>query len=245
MAGSGWHAPAQPTPRAILADSAVPLGLRTMDHPLRQRWDDVCTRVGAFKHAHESDLTFEMLSTMYAHPPRAYHNLDHIRQCLEMYDSVRGLADDRDCVEFALWLHDCVFFPERSDNEDRSADAAAMIAGLLGCPAEFTLKVRELIGVTRHHESPTRGDPALVADIDLSILGQPWAVYDAYRRAIHHEYDWAGTELFRQGRMAFLRRMLDKPAIYATQYFKRELEDAARDNMQRELDEWERGRTTP
>ena len=211
-----------------------------MDHPLRGRWESLCERIGAFKHAHESDLTFEMLWTMYAHPPRAYHNLDHIAQCLEVYDTVRLLADDRDCVEFALWLHDGVFFPERSDNEERSADAAAMIAGLLGCGAEFTLKVRGLIGVTRHHEEPGRGDPALVADIDLSILGQPWEKYDAYRRAIHQEYSWAGEEPFRTGRTAFLQRMLDKDRIYATQLFRRELEARAKDNMERELEELRR-----
>lgn len=208
--------------------------------PLRHRWEALCERIGAFKNAHESDLTFEMLTTMYGHPVRAYHNLDHIRQCLAMYDSVRGLADGRDEVEFALWLHDCVFFPERSDNEERSADAAAMIAGLLGCSPEFTARVRELIAVTRHHEEPGRGDPALVADIDLSILGQDWPVYDAYRRAIHDEYGWAGEDLFRQGRTAFLQRMLDKPRIYSTNFFQRELESKARDNMDRELMEWER-----
>lgn len=209
---------------------------------LRQRWDALCEHIGAFKNAHESDLTFEMLTTMYGHPVRAYHNLDHIRQCLATYDSVRGLADGRDEIEFALWLHDCVFFPERSDNEERSADAASMIAGLLGCSAEFTTRVRELIAVTRHHEAPGRGDPALVADIDLSILGQDWPAYDVYRRAIHDEYGWAGEDLFRQGRMAFLQRMLDKPRIYASNYFQREFESKARDNMDRELMEWERSK---
>lgn len=207
----------------------------TVDHPLRSRWEELCERIGAFKKAHESDLTFEMLWTMYAHPPRAYHNLDHIAQCLGVFDTVRMLAEDRDCVEFALWLHDGVFFPERSDNEERSADAASMIAGLLGCNAEFTSKVRELIAATRHHEEPTRGDTALVADIDLSILGQPWPVYDAYRRAIHEEYSWAGEDLFRNGRAAFLQRMLDKPNIFATGYFRKQLEAQALDNMDREL----------
>lgn len=207
---------------------------------LRHRWEQLCERVGAFKHAHESDLTFEMLTTMYGHPVRAYHNLDHIRQCLETYDSVRGLAEARDEVEFAIWLHDCVFFAERSDNEERSADAAAMIAGLLGCSPDFTRTVRELIGVTRHHDEPARGDPALVADIDLSILGQPTAVYDAYRRAIHDEYAWAGQDLFKQGRMAFLQRMLDKRHIYSTKLFQQDLESRSRDNIQRELDEWTR-----
>lgn len=208
--------------------------------PLRSRWEQLCVRVGAFKHADEGDLTFEMLTTMYGHPVRAYHNLDHIRQCLGVFDGVRGLAEARDEVEFALWLHDCVFFAERSDNEERSADAAAMISGLLGCTPEFTRCVRELIAVTRHHEEPGRGDPALVADIDLSILGQPWEVYDVYRHAIHDEYAWAGQDLFRQGRMAFLQRMLEKPSIYATRYFQQELEARSRENMDRELAEWQR-----
>jgi len=210
-----------------------------MDPTLRHRWESLCERVGAFKNAHESDLTFEMLGTMYGHPPRAYHNLDHIAQCLAMFDSVRGLAEDKDAVEFALWLHDCVFFAERSDNEERSADAASMIAGLLGCKAEFTARVRELIAVTRHHEEPGRGDAALVADIDLSILGQAAAVYDAYRDAIRGEYAWAGEELFRQGRMAFLRRMIEKKRVYSTQLFRKDLEGAARGNIERELGEWE------
>jgi len=210
-----------------------------MDQALRQRWDGLCERVGVFKNAHESDLTFEMLATMYGHPPRAYHNLKHIAQLLEMYDSVRGLAEDRDGVEFALWLHDCVFFPERSDNEERSADAAAMIAGLLGCKPEFTQRVRALIAFTRHNIEPERGDAALVADIDLSILGAPQDQYAVYRRAISAEYSWAGEGLFREGRMAFLRRMQAKTRVYATRYFQSELEQRARTNMQRELEDWE------
>lgn len=208
-----------------------------MHEDLRHRWEELCARVGAFKSAHESDLTFEMLTTMYGHPPRAYHNLEHIRQVLGAFDSVRGLAEDKDCVEFAVWMHDCVFFAERSDNEERSADAAAMIAGLLGASPSFTLRVRELIAVTRHNAEPERGDPALVADLDLTILAEPWEAYESYRRAIHDEYAWAGEELFRSGRVAFLNRMLDKDRVYATDWFRRELEARARRNMERELDE--------
>jgi predicted metal-dependent HD superfamily phosphohydrolase len=208
-----------------------------MHEALRHRWESLCERVGAFKRAHESDLTFEMLTTMYGHPPRAYHNLGHIGQVLTAYDGVRGLAEEKDCVEFALWLHDCVFVPERSDNEERSADAAAMIAGLLGCKPEFTQRVRELIAVTRHNEEPARGDTALMADLDLTVLAAAPADYDAYRRAIHEEYAWAGEELFKNGRMAFLNRMLEKDRIYTTDWFRDELEERARANMERELDE--------
>lgn len=204
---------------------------------LKQRWEALCARVGAFKQVEESDLTFDMLKTLYAHPPRAYHNLDHITQLLGMFDSVRALAEDRDCVEFALWMHDCVYFAERPDNEERSADAAAMISGLLGCPPDFVAKVRSLIAVTRHSVPPVRGDWSLIADIDLSILGAERAEYDAYRRAIRSEFSFADDRAYADGRTAFLNRMLDRDHIYHTAFFQRELENRARSNMWWEVDE--------
>jgi predicted metal-dependent HD superfamily phosphohydrolase len=214
-------------------------------HPLHDRWNDLCKRVGAFKTADESDLTFEMLSTFYAHPPRAYHNLEHIAQCLKMFDEVRLLANDRDLVEFALYLHDCVYYPLRPDNEERSAEAAAMIAGLLGCRAEFVAGVRECIMVTRHSNPPGRGDTALVADIDLSILGSSRASYDEYRRCIREEFAFADDAMFVEGRGAFVQRMLDKDTIFATPQFKRTHEFVARDNLYRELDDLAKGIATP
>lgn len=187
-------------------------------------------------------MTFEMLSTLYTHPVRAYHNLEHIAQVLSVFDEVRMLAADRDLVEFSLWLHDCVYFPERPDNEERSADAAGMIAGLLGCPAEFTERARASIMVTRHSNPPGRGDTALVADIDLSILAASREDYDAYRRAVRAEFAFAEDEPFRLGRMAFVQRMLDKERIYATPQFYKSSEQVARQNLYRELDDLEAGK---
>ena len=206
---------------------------------LHDRWDRLCERVGAFAEAAESDLTFEMLRTMYEHPPRAYHNLEHIGHCLGVFDGVRRLAEEPDCAEFAIWLHECVFFPERSDNEARSADAAGMVAGLLGCPPSFAMRARELILWTRHDGRPDDGDGALVADIDLSVLGEEPGAYDAYRAKIVEEYAFAEEELFWVGRKAFLERMLGRERLFQTAYFFAEREKAARANMERELGEIE------
>lgn len=219
--------------------SSAPLTSTPTPH---DRWHALCERVGAFKKIEESDLTFDMLRTLYAHPVRAYHNLDHIAQVLGVFDSAAMLAEERDVVEFTLWLHDCVYFAERPDNEERSADAAAMIAGLLGCTPAFNARVRECIMVTRHSNPPGRGDTALVADIDLSILGSSTAEYDAYRHAIRVEFAFADDQQFLDGRSAFVRRMLDKEKIYSTPHFGRMLEGAARGNLYRELDDLEGGR---
>ena len=211
-----------------------------MDSSPHNRWNALCIRVGAFKTAEESDLTFDMLRTLYAHPPRAYHNLDHIAQVLHAFDAARMLADDKDLVEFAIWLHDCVYFAERPDNEDRSADAAGMIAGLLGCAPDFALRARACIMATRHSATPDKGDPALVADLDLTILGAPRDEYDRYSKSIRAEFAFAPDERFIPGRIAFLRRMVDKDRIFATPHFHHAMEDAARQNLYRELDDLER-----
>jgi predicted metal-dependent HD superfamily phosphohydrolase len=212
---------------------------------MRERWNRLCERVAATGPglSEEENLTYEMILTLYSHPVRAYHNLEHIRQCLEAFDLVRLLAEEKDCVEYAIWLHDCVFIAERPDNEVRSADTAGAVAALLGCRAEFMHRARELIMVTRHDRAPATGDESLVADIDLSILGSGAAEYAAYRRAIRKEFRFADDGMFRAGRCAFLRRMLEREAIYSTVWFKRELEGRARGNMERELEEIEGAKT--
>lgn len=226
----------------MISADILPVSMSTPPPNLHARWDALCARVGAFKKADESDLTFEMLSTLYAHPPRAYHNLDHIAQLLGEFDAAARLAADRDAVEFALWLHDCVYYPLRGDNEERSADAAAMIAGLLGCPAGFVDAVRASIMATRHSAHPGRGDPSLVADLDLTVLAAEPAVYDAYRTAIRAEFSFATDEAFNAGRLAFLQRMVDKDRIYATEFFAKTHESKSRNNLYREMDELEKGR---
>lgn len=213
--------------------------------PPQERWDALCARIGAFKNAHESDITYDMLTHLYDHPPRAYHNLAHIAQVLGVFDQAYRLADDRDLVEFSLWLHDCVYIPERPDNEERSADAAAMIAGLLGAPAGFADRCRACIMATRHSMPPGQGDPSLVADIDLSILAVPQHEYDAYRVLIRREFSFATDDLFLLGRTAFVHRMLDKRQIFATNFFRTSSEPRARRNLERELEELERGVVVP
>lgn len=215
---------------------------------LPDRWHSLCARVGVFGgkaeargdgHTEESELTYDMVATLYAHPAREYHGLGHIEQLLGVFDGVKGLAEDRDAVEFAIWLHDCVYFAERPDNEERSADAAAMIAGLLGCQKDFVERVRGMIAATRHSVKPATRDAALMADIDLMVLAGTVVEYDEYRRAIRREFAFADDAAFRDGRIAFLRKMLDRETILYTPYLKREHEGKARANLERELEELE------
>ncbi len=203
---------------------------------LHDRWEALSSRVGAFASSEQAEMTFEMVWSMYAHPPRAYHSLEHIADCLDVYDRVLLLAEERDALEFSIWLHDCIFFPERHDNEARSADAAGMIAGLLGCAPPFIEKVRELVMVTKHDSCPVGGDAALISDIDLAILAAPAERYDRYRLQVREEFAFAPDDMFYAGRRVVLERLLDRSFVYATPYVRSELEEAAQQNLERELD---------
>ncbi len=203
---------------------------------LRKRWDALCVHIGAFQSPADADLTYDLIVSLYEHPKRAYHTLDHIQWCLELFDTVTKLAEEPFAVETAIWLHDAVYFPERSDNESRSADAAGMIAGLLGCESDFVDSVKLLINATRHTDSPPSADAALLVDIDLAILAPPPATYDAYVESIAQEFGFADPTQFRLGRIAFLNRMVDRAHIFHSAWFGSQLEAIARDNLYRELD---------
>jgi predicted metal-dependent HD superfamily phosphohydrolase len=99
--------------------------------------------------------------------------------------------------------------------------------------------VKELIAATKHSSVPPTADARVVTDIDLSILGQPAEVFDAYDRAIRLEYAHVGDEAFAAGRAKVLRQFLERPAIYSTESFRGWYEAAARENLARAIARWE------
>ena len=79
-------------------------------------------------------------------------------------------------------------------------------------------------------------DAPLVADVDLSILGQPPEGFDAYERAIRQEYRDVPDEGFRAARLGVLTRLLDRPRIYLTLPFRARYETRARENLARAIE---------
>jgi predicted metal-dependent HD superfamily phosphohydrolase len=81
----------------------------------------------------------------------------------------------------------------------------------------------------------SRGDAALVVDIDLAVLAADSASYDAYAAAVRREYASVPDQAFREGRTVVLRGFLERPAIYATPAIHDLRERPARANLRREL----------
>lgn len=208
---------------------------RSLRAGLEDRWQGLCGRLGLY-----GDITqaSHWLLDAYAAPERAYHNLDHLAHCFAELDSVRGVCPHPDTVELALWCHDCVYDPQRKDNEERSAEWARSVLAFLGATTRLLADIEAMVMATKHIRPLPAGATAemqFVADIDLSILGQPAERYDAYEQAIRREYHHVPDADFVRARTLLLKSFLARPTLYATLTFRARYETRARENISRSL----------
>jgi predicted metal-dependent HD superfamily phosphohydrolase len=175
------------------------------------------------------------LVTAYGEPHRAYHTLVHVEDCLARMDEVRGRLREPDEVALALWFHDALYDPRRSDNEARSADWAEQALRKAQSGENTVRAIRDLILATRHDAIPGPGDMAFLVAIDLTILGADPRRFDEYEGQVRREYAWVDEPLFRAARAEILRRFLDRPHVYCTDIFRDRLEARARENLRRSL----------
>lgn len=178
---------------------------------------------------------FDELVAAYSQPHRAYHDLDHIRDCLDQLDQAGESPERPSEVEIALWFHDVVYRTRSRRNEQRSAECAERALERGDCAEESIALVRDLILATRHAGPPPAGDAALVVDIDLSILGRPPEEFAEYEEKIRREYAWLPGPIYRRKRAAVLQRFLERDSIYATPSFRERFEDRARANLEQSL----------
>jgi predicted metal-dependent HD superfamily phosphohydrolase len=160
---------------------------------------------------------------------RHYHTLEHLEACLRELDSVRELALRPAEVELALWFHDVVYKTWRHDNEQQSAEWAAR--ALRAAPDDCVSRIRQMILATTHADEALGGDTALMADVDLSILGQPPEIYARFERAVRREYWWVPRARYVAARRKVLEGFLGRSTIYQHDALHRKYEAQARANI--------------
>ena len=185
--------------------------------------------------ASDAQPVFQRLTQAYAEPQRAYHTLEHIRDCLGQFDGAAGLAERPLEVEAAVWLHDVVYDTHSSNNEERSADWAGTALTNGGVPEAVVERVRELILATKHQGIPQDNDTRLLVDIDLSILGREVAAFERYEQQIRLEYSLVPEAAFRAGRAKILETFLGREFIYQSLLFRERYETPARENLARSI----------
>jgi predicted metal-dependent HD superfamily phosphohydrolase len=171
----------------------------------------------------------------WSEPHRRYHDLAHLAAVLGLVGELAGEADDPDAVRLAAWYHDIAYEPERTDNEQVSAERAR--AGLRGLVPDTRLEeVERLVLLTAGHDpAPDDANGAVLCDADLAVLAGPPDAYVAYASAVREEYGHLSDEEFTAGRIAVLEHLLALPALYRTPEAARQWADRAAANLTAEL----------
>lgn len=202
-----------------------------------RRWLALWLRLGAPRSADGALADeFVALKNRYDEKHRHYHSAQHINECLTHLDSARALCEHADEVELALWFHDAIYEPRAKDNEAQSAAWAERVMRSAGLTDAAVQRVHALIMKTCHDALPVTQDEQVLVDIDLAILGASPQRFDEYETQVRAEYAWVPDFMFKRTRRKILTAFLERPALYATAFFREKLEAQARANLARSLD---------
>jgi len=200
---------------------------------LTDSWDRAWTGVGAHGDGYTAR---DAVLGSYGDASRRYHSLQHLQECLALFESVRGLCERPAEVEVALWFHDAIYVLTSSLNEEHSAQWAREVLLQAGVQLGTADYVGELILATKHSALPDRQDAKVLVDVDLSILGADKERFDEYERQIRDEYAFVPQPAFVQKRREILQSLLARPSIYGTPEMQRRFEDRARANLSLAVD---------
>ncbi|WP_327296851.1 MULTISPECIES: hypothetical protein [unclassified Streptomyces] len=209
-------------------------------HDLTTRWHQALTAAregAAVPEAPDPGPYAENLLARWAEPHRRYHTTAHLTAVLDHIDTLAGHAADPAAVRLAAWFHDAVYRPDRSENEERSAQLAERALTEAGVPEARTAEVARLVRLTVGHD-PQPGDTngEVLCDADLAILAATPAAYGQYAAAVREEYAFVPDPAFREGRSAVLRELLGLPRLFHTDHGQTQWEPRARQNLATELE---------
>lgn len=186
----------------------------------------------------DAENCWKEIEAAYTSPDRHFHNLDHLRHLLDELLPLKDQATDWETLFFSLCYHDVVYDVASNliagDNEERSAVFAERQLTAMHYPAEKIQACKEHILATRKHRLSGNADTNLLTDADLSILGQPWEVYQQYKSNIRKEYQIYPDSIFYAGRKKMLEHFLRMECIYKTPSFRQRYEEKAKENLRKE-----------
>jgi len=179
---------------------------------------------------------FGALRARYQEPQRHYHTMQHVDELLALLSELCAHARRPDLIAWAIWFHDAVYDPTRSDNEARSAQLAhERLSELSLLPEEVAAVVQMVMATAGHQWRDGQADSALFLDLDLSILAARPERYDEYVAQVRAEYAFVPEVVFRGKRAELVRVWLARPSLYVSEVGRERFESEARNNLAREL----------
>ncbi|MCE4053070.1 HD domain-containing protein [Pseudomonas sp. Au-Pse12] len=183
-----------------------------------------------------SQAIYQALVRRYGEPHRAYHNCQHVQECLQVRRLINAACDAPAEVDLALWFHDALYDPLRHDNELRSAQWLDEVARDSGLGDATRRRLYELIMVTRHDGAPASADQAVLVDTDLAILGASAERFEEYDLQVRREYRYVPLFVYRRKRRQVLEGFLARGRIYTCAPYFDAFEQQARANLARAID---------
>lgn len=153
----------------------------------------------------------------------------------QLYEQHKAHIEQTEALRFAIFFHDIIYRPRRSDNEARSAEIALQKMTKLNIPDHIRQHTRRMILSTAGHSESHDADCDRFLDFDLGILGSSPEKYALYAQNIRREYRFIPRKQFCRGRLKVLESFLRRHFIYKTQSLREQLESRARENILNEL----------
>lgn len=173
---------------------------------------------------------FAELAGLYGEEGRFYHTGGHIEECLARMDAAAGVLGRSEAVELAIWFHDVIYVAGDAENEAKSAEWFVERAeGWLG--EALVAEVAGYINCTTHREVPSAAGARFVVDVDLSGMGQAAEFFHRDGENIRKEFAHLSDAEFAKGNGGFLRGLVARERIFATEYFYEKCEARARANI--------------
>lgn len=178
---------------------------------------------------------YALICARYNEPDRKYHTLQHLHECLSLFEQIQDQAEHPAEVELAIWFHDASYQSARKDNEQKSAEWAQASVASHGLPEAIGERVYSLIMATTHDSMPASRDAETLVDVDLGILAAEPTRFDEYEQQVRAEYEWVPEPVYRLERGKILQTFVERSHIYSTALFRQQYETKARQNLIRSL----------
>lgn len=187
-----------------------------------------------YYHFSEPQKVFNKLIAAYSEKQRAYHTVQHLYECLVLFESIRPDLNDANAVELALWFHDVVYDPQAKDNELKSAELLEYYLAQ-DLSVDIVEKIKRWIIATQKHEATDELDLQFLLDIDLAILAASPERFDEYEQQIQQEFAWVDPDIYSIKRKQVLAHFYQTEPLYQTEYFQQNFEQRAKQNLKRIL----------
>lgn len=175
------------------------------------------------------------LADRHEEPQRHYHGIDHILAVLAVLEEISSGQSVQPIPALAAFFHDAIYDPTSAENEEQSAQLAEARLAAVALAPEDIASVARIIRATATHQTDGSIDCNTFLDADLSILGTSTTVYDGYTKAVRAEYSHMAEAAFAKGRVAILRRLLERPNLFLTERGAQKFDTRARENLAREI----------